>query len=566
MGTVYKAVDETLQREVAIKSLNADLTDQEVLKRFRAEAMTLARLNHPNIATLFELTEHEGQLLMVMELVQGETFDKVAERESLSVARAVELCSHVLDALSHAHKAGIVHRDLKPANLMLADSGVVKVMDFGLARMQGTEHLTNDGFMIGTPAYMSPEQVAGTEVDGRADLYAMGVVFYRLLTGQLPFKADSGIAMAHKQMYDAPTPVRQLRTELPSVFEDLFIRALAKSPDDRFQSADEMKAALAMVCTMDTSEVTRTLMSLAPPHHSHPSMAVPQPSHSSIAVTSAVPAPVQSHSALPVPLTAKPVGPKRPVGAIAAYAAGVLVLAAIPASMFLWRSRTPEAPANGPSPTAVVAAPAAAAEAAPTPAPAPVVEPSASDSAGSSKPASAPAALPPSGNARVPKSVKTADAALPSAPAPPPEPAVPEPPPTASAPVTAALPSVTFSRLKFLGVQDGKARDRDAVLRLDGDSLHVLEGESTLQTAAYADVIGLYHSHSKEPQWATPDGTAVPVVKVGGKFSIFKGTPDWVTVRTKKSFIPLRVDNDLDLARVIAALEIRTGTRVVQTK
>ena len=571
MGTVYKAVDETLQREVAIKSLNADVTDSEVLKRFRAEAMTLARLNHPNIATLFELTEHQGELLMVMELVQGETFDKVAEREPLSVARAVELCSHVLDALSHAHKAGIVHRDLKPANLMLADSGVVKVMDFGLARMQGTEHLTNDGFMIGTPAYMSPEQVAGTEVDGRADLYAMGVVFYRLLTGQLPFKADSGIAMAHKQMYDAPTPVRQLRTELPSVFEDLFIRALAKSPDDRFQTADEMKAALAMVSTMDASDVTRTLMSLAPPHHSHPSMPAPHQSHASMsAVPPAqppIPAPVQSHSALPVPVTAKPVGARRP--RMGAYAAAIVVLVAIPASILLWRGRTAGSPIVSPAPAAVVAAPAATPAAAPEPVPAPAVE----TAAPSPEPAPAPAAKaaavptpPAAGKGAVTKGVRTADAVLPTAPVAAPEPVAPEPPPPVPTPSAPALPAVTFNRLKFLGVQDGKPRDRDAVLRLDTDALHVLEGDSTLQTAAYSEVIGLYHSHSKEPQWATPNGTAVPVVKVGGKFSIFKGTPDWVTIRTKKGFIPLRVDNDLDLARVIAALEIRTGTRVVQTK
>ena len=125
---------------------------------------------------------------------------------------------------------------------------------------------------------------------------------------------------------------------------------------------------------------------------------------------------------------------------------------------------------------------------------------------------------------------------------------------------------MTFNRLKFLGVQDGKPRDRDAILRLDPDGLRVLEGESALQTVAYPEVIGLYHSHSKEPQWTTPGGTVVPVVKVGGKFSFFKGTPDWVTVRTKKGFIPLRVDDDLELARVIAALEIRTGTRVVRTK
>src|SRR5687768_2174740 len=265
MGTVYKAVDETLGREVAIKCLNSDLTESEVLKRFRAEAVALARLNHPNIATIFELTEYEGQLLMVMEFVRGETFEKVSARlGAMPVDRAVGLCSQVLDALSHAHREGIVHRDLKPANLMLADSGLVKVMDFGLARMAGTEHLTNDGYMVGTPAYMSPEQVLAHEIDGRADLYAMGVVLYRMLTGQLPFKADSGIAMAQKQMYDQPTPVRQLRMELPAAAEDIITRALAKRPEDRFQNADQFKAALAMLNGVASAEITRTLTSPVP--------------------------------------------------------------------------------------------------------------------------------------------------------------------------------------------------------------------------------------------------------------------------------------------------------------
>src|SRR5215467_12319135 len=119
MGTVYKAVDETLDREVAIKSLNPDLSDPEVLKRFRAEALTLARLNHPNIAMLFELTEHDGELLMVMEFVRGETFETISQREGpMTVPRAGQLCTQVLDALEHAHRAGIVHRDLKPANMM----------------------------------------------------------------------------------------------------------------------------------------------------------------------------------------------------------------------------------------------------------------------------------------------------------------------------------------------------------------------------------------------------------------------------------------------------------------
>src|ERR1051326_3139299 len=245
MGTVYRAVDETLHRDVAIKSLNPDLSDPEVLKRFRAEALTLARLNHPNIAMLFELTEHEGNLLMVMEFLGGETFEALSQRGPVPLERSLDLCSQVLDALAHAHRAGIVHRDLKPANLMVTEAGIVKVMDFGLARMAGTEHLTNDGFMIGTPAYMAPEQVLAEEIDGRADLYAMGVVLYPLLTSQLPFKADSGISMAHKQVHDAPTPVRAVRMELPTACEDIIGRALAKSPADRFQTADEFKAALA---------------------------------------------------------------------------------------------------------------------------------------------------------------------------------------------------------------------------------------------------------------------------------------------------------------------------------
>src|SRR5262245_11096162 len=214
LGTVYKAVDETLGRDVAIKCLNTDITDADLLKRFRAEAIMLGRLNHPNIATLFELTTHDGRLLMVMEFVRGETFDQLSQREGpMAVDRASQLCAQVLEALERAHREGIVHRDLKPSNVMLTAAGLVKVMDFGLARMVGTEHLTNDGYMVGTPAYMSPEQVLGRDIDGRADVYAMGVVLFRLLTSQLPFKADSGIAMVHHQINDAPTPVRQLRSE-----------------------------------------------------------------------------------------------------------------------------------------------------------------------------------------------------------------------------------------------------------------------------------------------------------------------------------------------------------------
>ena len=177
MGSVYPAMDDTLQREVAIKVLNSDITDRDALKRFRAEAMTLARLQHPSIGMLFELCEDDGDLLMVMEFVRGETLQKLAERMGrVPPDFAAQLCAQALDGLAYAHRAGIVHRDLKPGNIMVTNDGLVKVMDFGIARVAGTEHLTSDGLSMGTPSYMAPEQVLGREVDGRADLYAIGVV------------------------------------------------------------------------------------------------------------------------------------------------------------------------------------------------------------------------------------------------------------------------------------------------------------------------------------------------------------------------------------------------------
>ncbi len=177
MGTVYRAVDETLHREVAIKVLNAELSDPTVARRFRAEAVTVARLNHPGIATIYELVQHDGQWLMVMEFVRGETLEAmVVRRGPLPIDVAADLVMQTLSALAHAHSLGVVHRDLKPANLMLAQNGMVKVMDFGIARVAGAEQLTSVGFMMGTPAYMAPEQVLGQEIDARTDLYAAGLV------------------------------------------------------------------------------------------------------------------------------------------------------------------------------------------------------------------------------------------------------------------------------------------------------------------------------------------------------------------------------------------------------
>ncbi len=245
MGTVYKAVDETLDRLVAIKVINADNLSAERMQRFRSEAVALARLNHAHIASIHELTREEHDLMMVMEYVPGDTLERlIAQKGPMGVAQAVALCDQVLDALDHAHRAGIVHRDLKPANLMVTPTGEVKVMDFGIARITGSEHLTTDGYLMGTPAYMSPEQVRGSELDARVDLYAVAVVFYRLLTQNLPFRADTPMALIQAHLMDQPTPSRLHRPDLPLWIDDVLRRGLAKAPEDRFQTATMFRLAL----------------------------------------------------------------------------------------------------------------------------------------------------------------------------------------------------------------------------------------------------------------------------------------------------------------------------------
>jgi serine/threonine-protein kinase len=246
MGTVFRAVDETLDREVAIKVLNPDLADSDVMKRFRAEAVTLAKLSHPDIATIYELYRSDSDLLMVMEFVRGDTLAKLMEQTgALRLDQAVSIVDRLLRALEHAHRAGIVHRDLKPANVMVTNHGGIKIMDFGVARMIGAAHETSEGFLIGTPSYMSPEQVLGHDLDGRADVYSVGIIFYQLLTGALPFTADSVIAMAQKQVLDKPPPVQLYRQDLPEWCESILHQALAKSPAERFQTAEEFRVELA---------------------------------------------------------------------------------------------------------------------------------------------------------------------------------------------------------------------------------------------------------------------------------------------------------------------------------
>ena len=201
MGVVYKAVDQDLDRVVALKLMNAGLEHHPELEaRFRSEARTQATLNHHNVATLYRFLTWQGKAVMVMEYVDGKTLQQmITDRGALPPVTALALCKQALYGVGAAHRQGIVHRDLKPANLMLSNDGVVKVMDFGIAKIKGGGGLKGTSMAIGTYDYMAPEQALNQKVDGRTDIYSMGITLYEMLTGDVPFLCDSELAvqMAH---------------------------------------------------------------------------------------------------------------------------------------------------------------------------------------------------------------------------------------------------------------------------------------------------------------------------------------------------------------------------------
>src|SRR3989441_5832884 len=246
MGAVFKGVDLMLEREVAIKMLRPELARQpHVVERFRTEAVTLAKLNHPNVATLHSFFRQGDDFFMVMEFVRGETLDGVIRGQgALQCDRAVGLFCMSLEGIDHAHKMGIVHRDIKPANMMLTETGSIKVMDFGIARVLGTDRLTRAGHLIGTVEYMSPEQVRGEETDARSDIYSLGILLYEMLTGRVPFNSTSEYELMRSQIEDAPTPPRTFAPHIPLPVEQAIMRSLAKKREARYQSAAEMRAAL----------------------------------------------------------------------------------------------------------------------------------------------------------------------------------------------------------------------------------------------------------------------------------------------------------------------------------
>src|SRR4051794_32863977 len=268
MSTVYKAHDQLLERNVALKVLHPHYgDDEEYVERFRREARAVVRLSHPNIVTVIDRGEADGQQFIVFEFIDGENLKELVERSGpLPVRRAVELALAVADGLAFAHQHGLVHRDVKPQNVLLNGDGEAKVTDFGIARSLDVEHgVTQTGTVLGTSNYLSPEQAGGKPVTPATDVYSLGIVLYELLTAEVPFPGENFVAVAMKHLNEPPPDVLARRPDVPMRLAAAIDRALAKDPAQRFASMDQFAAELrASLHELGSFDSERTFIAPSP--------------------------------------------------------------------------------------------------------------------------------------------------------------------------------------------------------------------------------------------------------------------------------------------------------------
>lgn len=245
MGRVYRVRNIISDRIEAMKVLLPDYASEpDLAARFMAEIRTLAGLEHPNIAQLRTAFQFENQIVMVMEFVEGATLENLGRQGPVAPDQLLEYASQVLGALSYAHSRGVTHRDIKPANIMITAHGLAKLMDFGIAKSTTDLQLTRPGTTMGSVYYMSPEQVRGGTVDARSDIYSFGITLYEMLAGRKPFQADTAYSVLNAHLNEAPVPPQQINPQLPAGLNEIVMRAIAKAPADRFQSADDFRNAI----------------------------------------------------------------------------------------------------------------------------------------------------------------------------------------------------------------------------------------------------------------------------------------------------------------------------------